>query len=110
MHPQSIQTYEYELGKYSTFEDTPKNLLVMGDKDSGVLALFHQEHYFSTKKAAEGEKKVTKFINNIVARVMLVPSISEESGPVLDFALVRSPAPNILVSIHYQCNRVSVEH
>lgn len=50
MHPQSIQNYEYELGKYSTFEDTPKNLLVMGDKDSGVLALFHQEHYISTKR------------------------------------------------------------
>jgi hypothetical protein len=45
------------------------------------------------------QKNVTKFINSLVPRVVLVPSISEESGPVLDYALVRSPAPNILVSL-----------
>lgn len=78
----------------------------MGDKDSGVLGLFHQEHYISTKRhdLSSGmevvkQKHVTKFMNNIVPRVMLIPSISEETGPVLDYALIKSPAPNILVSL-----------
>lgn len=27
----------------------------------------------------------------------MIPSISEEAGPLLDYALIKSPAPNILV-------------
>eukprot|EP00347_Sterkiella_histriomuscorum_P013779 403363397 len=111
LHPQSTQNHHYELGKYSTFEDTPKNLIVMGDKKSGTLILCHQEHYISTKKneqfhIASGtsmkQKSVTKFIVSLIPRCALIPSISEESGAVLDYTLVRSPAPNILsTSTHF---------
>ena len=41
---------------------------------------------------------MSKFIVSLIPRVALIPSISEDSGSVLDYALVRSPAPNILVS------------
>jgi hypothetical protein len=63
--------------------------------------LCNQEHYLSTKKEETGlvkQKRVTKFLVNLIPRVALIPSISEEAGPLLDQCLVRSPAPNILVS------------
>jgi hypothetical protein len=31
----------FEFGKYSTFEDTPKNLLVTADKECGSIVLWH---------------------------------------------------------------------
>jgi len=42
-------------------------------------------------------KDVTKYIVSLVPKVVLIPSISEDTGPVLEYVLVRSPAPNILV-------------
>ena len=93
-------------GKLSSFDDTPKNLIVIADNESGSLALFHQEYYLSKQnvKASEEEKEtygkyVNKFIVNIYPRVLLVPSISDDAGPVLDHTLVRSPAQHVLVSI-----------
>lgn len=44
-------------------------------------------------------KQVNKFIVNLTPKVALIPSISEEVGPVIDHTLIRSPAPNILVRI-----------
>jgi hypothetical protein len=32
---------KFEFGKYSTFDDTPKNLMVTSDEDSGNLILWH---------------------------------------------------------------------
>ena len=43
-------------------------------------------------------KSVNKFIINMNPRVILIPSISEESGPTLSYTLVRSPAAHILVN------------
>jgi hypothetical protein len=44
-------------------------------------------------------KQVNKFIVNLTPKVALIPSISEEVGPVIDHCLIRSPAPHILVRI-----------
>ena len=77
------------------FDDTPKNLLVISDKHTGVIALFHEEHYVSLKdhhKASHSAREVSKFLVSIVPRVLLIPSISEEIGPLIDHTLVRSPA------------------
>ena len=38
---------------------------------------------------------------SVIPRVALVPSISEDTGPLSAFCIVRSPAPNILVSKYY---------
>lgn len=54
----------------------------------------------TTKKmenSVQKQKDVTKFIVSLIPRVALIPSISEQSGKVVDYTLVRSPAPNILV-------------
>lgn len=91
--------------KLSSFDDTSKNLLVVSDNESGSIVLFHQEYYLSKKdqrlamddKHLHG-KYVNKFIVNIYPRVLLVPSISDEVGPVIDHCLVRSPAQYILVT------------
>lgn len=92
----------FEYGKFSNFEDTPKNLIVMGDAESGSIVLCHQEHYLSSKKSVDEDgtkqKHATKYIVSLTPRVVMIPSISEDAGPVLDYCLVRSPAPNILVS------------
>jgi hypothetical protein len=74
--------------------------VILGDSKSGSIVLCHEEHYMSSKKADyEGvkQKQVNKYMVSLIPRVVLVPSISEEAGAVLDYALVRSPAPNILV-------------
>jgi hypothetical protein len=76
------------------------NLVVLGDSKGGSIVLCHEEHYMSSKKAdVDGvkQKQVNKYMVSLIPRVVLVPSISEESGAVLDYALVRSLAPNILV-------------
>lgn len=92
-------------GKLSSFDDTPKNLLVLSDNESGTVALFHQEYYTSKKDLQESDfkighgKYINKFIINLYPRVLLVPSISDEVGPVLDHTIVRSPAQHVLVSI-----------
>ena len=87
----------------------------MGDSKSGTIVLCHEEHYLSKKIVDDSEdirnssliseeksmcKRhiVNKMIVSMVPRVVLIPSISCDSGPLLDFTLVRSPAPNILVS------------
>jgi len=86
-------------GKLSGFDDTPKNLIVIPDNESGSIILFHQEYYISKRDANNNEevkgvegKQVNKFIVNIYPRVLLVPSISDDVGPVIDHTLVRSPA------------------
>ena len=89
------------MGKYSTFDDTPKNLMVIGDEKSGTIVLCHEEHYLSTNKQSNGGQRVTKYIVSLIPRVALIPSISQDSGPLLSSTLVRSPAPHILVSIDY---------
>ena len=79
----------------SVFDDTPKNLLVIGDSKSGVVALFHEEHYVSKRdesKSKHSAKEVSNFLVSLVPRILLVPSISEEIGPLLDHCLVRAPA------------------
>lgn len=96
----------------SPFEEAPKNLIILGDIKSGTMVICHEEHYISRRKENQGneheliafingspnkERSVNKFIVNLIPRVALVPSISQETGPVLDYTLVRSPAPNILV-------------
>ena len=81
--------------RFSPFDDTAKNLVILADSESGTLALCHQE-YFVSKKKEKGHdvnlKSVNKFIVSFQPRLLLVPSIDEEVGPVLDYALVRSPA------------------
>ena len=37
----------FEFGKYSNFDDTPMNLIVLGDSVSGSIVLCHEEHYMS---------------------------------------------------------------
>ena len=32
---------KFEFSKYSTFDDTPKNLIVSADRESGTLILWH---------------------------------------------------------------------
>ena len=80
------------------------NLVILGDSQTGSIVLCHEEHYLSAKKVEDSfgvkQKQVSKYIVSLIPRVVLVPSITEEAGPVLDYALVRSPAPNILVSTH----------
>ncbi len=66
--------------------------------------MFHQEYFISNKKELAKDsnvhiKCVDKFIINMNPRVLLVPSISTESGPVIDYTLIKSPAQNILVII-----------
>ncbi|CDW82512.1 wd g-beta repeat-containing protein [Stylonychia lemnae] len=96
---QDNRDQNYDPTKYSTFEDIPKNLVIMSDMKSGNMILCHQEHYLTTKKmenSVQKQKNVTKFIVSLIPRVALIPSISEQSGKVVDYTLVRSPAPNIL--------------
>ena len=95
----------YEFGKFSNFEDTPMNLVILGDSASGAIILCHEEHYLSSKKTEDSQgnkqKQVTKYIVSLIPRVVLVPSISEDAGAVIDYALIRSPAPNILVRLYF---------
>lgn len=44
---QARHTTKFEFGKYSTFDDTPKNLVVTSDKESGTIVLWHQDSYTS---------------------------------------------------------------
>lgn len=48
LNQNSKETFEF--GKYSTFDDTPKNLLVLGDRTTGTIVLCHEDHYLSKKK------------------------------------------------------------
>ena len=41
---------------------------------------------------------INKFLVSLTPRVLLIPSFSTETGPVIDFTLVWSPAQHILVS------------
>jgi hypothetical protein len=78
----------------------------MGDTKSGTIVICHEEHYLSKKKEVNRdlfvdkknkEKYVNKFIVSLIPRIALVPSVFKDTGPVLSYTLVRSPAPNILV-------------
>jgi hypothetical protein len=69
-----------------------------------VVALFHQEQFVSHKKEYGKDsnlhlKVANKFIVNMNPRVLLIPSISTESGPIVDYTLTKSPAQHILVII-----------
>lgn len=44
---------KFEFGKYSTFEDIPRSLVVTGDKDSGTIVLWNQDSYISHKSDGE---------------------------------------------------------
>lgn len=66
----------FEFGKYSTFDDTPKNLIISSDKDNGTVVLWHHESYLSKKEVVPGSFKVCKYLNSLIPRVALVPSIS----------------------------------
>mmetsp|Transcript_39544 Transcript_39544/g.38050 ORF Transcript_39544/g.38050 Transcript_39544/m.38050 type:complete len:164 (+) Transcript_39544:298-789(+) len=46
-------------------------------------------------------KSANKFLINMNPRIVCIPSISTESGPVIDYTLIRSPAENILSSSSY---------
>ena len=61
------------------FNDFPKNLIVLGDKNSGTIILMHQDYFVSSKKDISSQShinKVNKFIVNIHPRIMLVPSVA----------------------------------
>lgn len=78
------------------------NLIILGDSQSGSIVLCHEEHYISTKKTENTgikQKQTTKYLVNLIPRVLLVPSLSEDTGPLLDYTLINSPAPNILVRL-----------
>ena len=81
-------------------------MLVFCDNNSGVLALFHQEYFISHKKEVARDSAIhikvpNRFIVSMNPRVVLIPSVSKESGPVIDYTLIRSPAKNILVTYKY---------
>ena len=65
---------KFEFGKYSTLDDTPKNLVVTSDKDSGAIVLWHQDCHISKKDG--DHSRVSKFIMSLIPRVVLTPSIT----------------------------------
>lgn len=87
--------------------------MILCDNKSGMIVLCQQDHYHSSLKRENNDvnnldenmlnkklvskTEVNRFIVSFKPRVALIPSISEEAGPVLDHTLVRSPAPHILV-------------
>jgi hypothetical protein len=90
----------FDSGSQQFSDLTPKNLVVLGDSETGTLVLCHQEWFVSKKREGGVDsktKRINKFVITLQPRVLLVPSISEEVGPVRDHCLVRSPAQHILV-------------
>jgi len=46
---------KFDFGRYSTFEDVPRSLVVTGDSKSGAIVLWHHDSHSSLKVEASGE-------------------------------------------------------
>ena len=92
-------------------DDTPYGLLVTSDAKGNIL-LTQQEQYICHHNH-NGTDHVSRYIVNLQPKVFLIPSISEEMGPVSGYTLVRSPAKyilstssHLLVTLHAEDNRI----
>lgn len=43
---------KFEFGRFSTFDDTPKSLMVTADRESGTIVLWHLDSHLSKKPKA----------------------------------------------------------
>ena len=76
--------------------------MITSDEESGDIVLWHQDSYSSQKALSEndqGKTRTTKFLMSVIPRVAMTPSISSQTGPLLSYCFIKSPAPSILVSL-----------